>query len=88
MSDTDFNEWLETSIKSQDINYFNYHEFTEHKVIGEGGFGVVKSVEWKNRGIKVALKSLNGSQNMSAEYLNEVCIFYSLHVIFYFIGYI
>ena len=37
---------------------------------------------WKKREskpIKVALKRLNGSQNMSADYLNEVCFILSLH---------
>ncbi len=37
---------------------------------------------WKRREpspTKIALKRLNGSQNMSAEYLNEVCFILSLH---------
>jgi serine/threonine protein kinase len=37
---------------------------------------------WKKNepeSMKVALKRLNGSQNMSAEYLNEVCFVLSLH---------
>jgi hypothetical protein len=35
--------------------------------------------------IKVALKRLNGSDNMSAEYLNEVCVFLFTNVIIIFI---
>jgi hypothetical protein len=40
--------------------------------------------EWKKKEpqpIKVALKRLNGSQNISAEYLNEVCFVLNLHFI-------
>ena len=33
--------------------------------------------------IKVALKRLNGSQNMSAEFLNEVCFAYVRYDFFY-----
>ena len=40
--------------------------------------------DWKKKvpkPLKVALKRLNGSQNMSAEYLNEVIIFIiNLHI--------
>ena len=56
MSNTD---WFETNIKSKNIKCFNCNEFTKHKIIGRGGFGLVKSAEWNNRGIKVALKRLN-----------------------------
>src|SRR5688572_3810717 len=54
----DYQGWLEENIQSENINYFDRNEFTEYEVIGMGGFGVVESAEWKNRGIKVALKSL------------------------------
>src|SRR5207245_1989984 len=43
--------------------------------------------DWKKKvpkPLKVALKRLNGSQNMSAEYLNEVC-FYIMSFLFYLI---
>ena len=36
------------------------------------------------KSMEVALKRLNGSQNMSAEYLNEVCLFYILLLIIMF----
>ncbi len=57
MSNIDSREWIKTNIKSKSINYFDYNEFTEHEVIGKGGFGIVKSAELNNHG-KVALKSL------------------------------
>jgi len=81
IANTDYCRWLEESIQSENIKYFNYNEFTERKIIGEGGFGVVKSAEWKNRGIKVALKSLK-DENVIKEFVKEVCkfllIFYNI----------
>ena len=47
----------------------------------EQGDGSWKKKEPKS--MKVALKRLNGSQNMSAEYLNEVCFVLSLHMFFF-----
>uniref|UniRef100_U9UY07 Protein kinase domain-containing protein n=1 Tax=Rhizophagus irregularis (strain DAOM 181602 / DAOM 197198 / MUCL 43194) TaxID=747089 RepID=U9UY07_RHIID len=47
-----------------------YERFTDIKEIGEGGFAKVFSATW----IDVALKRLNGSQNMSDKYLNELKI--------------
>ncbi len=77
MSNIDSSEWFKTSINSKNIKYFDYNEFTEHKIISEGGFGIVKSAEWKNRGIKVALKSLKTSEtideNVFKKFVTEVC---------------
>jgi len=51
---------------------------------GEAEYKIQDDGSWKKRKpepIKVALKWLNGSQNMSAEYLNEVIIFIiNLHI--------
>ena len=81
MSKVNSSEWLETSIKSKNIKYFDYKEFTEHKIIGKGGFGVVESAEWNKHGIKVALKSLK-DENVIKEFVKEVCklllIFYNI----------
>ena len=44
---------------------------------------------WKkkldSKPIKVALKRLNGSQNMSAKYLNEVFLIYCMFIFYHFI---
>ena len=43
---------------------------------------------WKKRepkSLKFALKRLNGSQNVSAEYLNEVCFVLIIYIIFFII---
>ena len=58
------------------LEWVPFNRFTDIKQIGEGGFAKVYSATWINgldsKSIKVALKKLNGSQNMSAEYINEV----------------
>ena len=70
------------------LEWIPFDRFEDIKQIGEGGFAKVYSATWidgrskfkKQDGwkkldpgpMKVALKRLNGSQNMSAEYLNEV----------------
>ena len=49
---------------------------------GKAKYDKLNDEGWKKRNpkpMKVALKRLNGSQNMSAEYLNEVCFILSLH---------
>jgi hypothetical protein len=46
---------------------------------GNAEYSIQVDKSWKKRKSqpkKVALKRLNGSQNMSAEYLNEVCLMY------------
>jgi hypothetical protein len=52
-------DWLETNIKSKNIKSFDCEEFNNYEVIGRGRYGLIKSAEWNNRGIKVALKILN-----------------------------
>ena len=65
-------EWLKTNIESKSIHYFDHGEFTEHKIIGEGGFGIVKSAELNSHG-KVALKSFKAlKENVVKEFMKEV----------------
>ena len=70
------------------LEWVPFDRFEDIKQIGEGGFAKVYSATWKDgqlvgnqsgnwkksnpKPMEVALKRLNGSQNMSAEYLNEV----------------
>ncbi|CAG8622434.1 14339_t:CDS:2 [Funneliformis caledonium] len=54
---TDFQEWMEMCVKLNHINSFEYNEFTEHQLVGEGRFACVKSA-MMNCDVKVALKSL------------------------------
>src|ERR1051325_3069581 len=58
------------------LEWVPFDRFTDIKQIGEGGFAKVYSATWidglDSKSVKVALKKLNGSQEMSVEYLNEV----------------
>jgi hypothetical protein len=78
------------------LEWVPFDKFKNVKQIGVGGFAKVFSATWidgktkydynwrrkKPQPINVALKRLNGSQNMSAEYLNEVCFFVlTLHIL-------
>jgi serine/threonine protein kinase len=66
------------------FEWIPYNQFNKIKEIGKGGFSTVYSAIWKdgplyfNNGCnrdsnkKVALKSLNNSQNLIDELLNEV----------------
>ncbi len=74
--DIDSYEWLKTNITSKNINYIDCNELTGHKVIDKGGFGIVKSAEWNNRGIKVALKNLKEEtlkEDVIKKFVKEVC---------------
>src|ERR1051325_2618327 len=56
------------------LKWVPFDKFTDIKQVGEGGFSKVYSATWMESGLTstVALKRLNGSQNMSEVYLNEV----------------
>ncbi|RIA87965.1 kinase-like domain-containing protein [Glomus cerebriforme] len=67
------------------FQWIPYNQFSNFKEIGKGGFATVYSAIWKGflefnekekkytkSGIKVALKCLHNSENISKEFLNEV----------------
>ena len=79
----DIDKFIKDTIYNARYNNYKYFlewvpfdRFTDIEQIGEGGFAKVYSATWINglgsKSIKVALKKLNGSQEMSSEYLNEV----------------
>ncbi|CAB4392671.1 uncharacterized protein OCT59_024652 [Rhizophagus irregularis] len=49
-------EWIDMKIRDDDINYFDYDEFSNFEKVGEGAFGIVNKADWKSCGIKIALK--------------------------------
>ena len=79
------------------LEWVPFDRFTDIKQIGKGGFAEVFSATWlygesyyhngslrfDAEPIKVALKRINGSQNMSEKYLNEVSTY--IEYIFYFV---
>ncbi|GET50844.1 kinase-like domain-containing protein [Rhizophagus irregularis DAOM 181602=DAOM 197198] len=76
------------------LEWVPFDKFKDINQIGEGGFSKVYFATWidgpkihkkygiwekrKSEPIKVALKRLNGSENISAEYLNEIKILWDL----------
>ncbi|RIB13254.1 armadillo-type protein [Gigaspora rosea] len=52
-------EWLKNAIHEGCFKSYDYSEFSVHKPIGKGGFGIVYKAKWKVRGLAIALKQLN-----------------------------
>src|ERR1051325_4818248 len=67
-----FNKWIDKKVNDDDINYFEYDEFSNVEKVGEGGFGVVNRADWESGGIKVALKILT---NINEDKLNKEVTF-------------
>ncbi|EXX53024.1 uncharacterized protein OCT59_017760 [Rhizophagus irregularis] len=63
----------------ESLKWVPFGRFKDVKQIGVGGFAKVYSATWIDHGIKVALKRLNGSKNMSAVYLNELKIHWNFY---------
>ncbi|CAB4394501.1 unnamed protein product [Rhizophagus irregularis] len=80
-------KWIIEKIKSEDINYFDYKEFSDNVEIGRGGFGIVYKANWNKRGMKdAALKSMLNNNNNSPlnkekfeEFIKELRLIRSLH---------
>ena len=81
------------------FEWIPYNQFSDIKEIGKGGFATVYSAIWKdgqliydedndeytrNSNYKVALKCLHNSQNITNEFLNEVCNLYKFKFKFKF----
>ncbi|KAF0467211.1 kinase-like protein [Gigaspora margarita] len=52
-------EWLKNAIDEGYIKSYDYSEFSVHKPIGQGAFGIVYKAKWKDYGLTIALKQLN-----------------------------
>ncbi|CAG8736022.1 5668_t:CDS:1, partial [Funneliformis mosseae] len=50
MSNKKYIEWLEKSIANKYVNHFEYSEFQDFRLIGNGAFGEVMHAYWKNQG--------------------------------------
>ena len=72
---TDFKSQEQQTESKMLINWIPYSHFKNIKYIAEGGFGVVNSAIWikdKENEIKVALKNLHNSKDMTDDFLKEV----------------
>src|SRR5688572_20995022 len=68
---TSLNEWIDAKVKDDDINYFEYNEFSNMEKVGEGAFGSVNRADWKCCGIKVALKVLANNPSINEDNMNK-----------------
>ncbi|CAG8547224.1 9680_t:CDS:2 [Funneliformis mosseae] len=64
-------DWLEKSIADENLNNYEYSEFKNLKLIGEGSFGNVISAKWKNTDRFFALKSFKNDSVSIKEVVNE-----------------
>ena len=65
-------DWLEKSITSEYLNYYEYSEFKNVEPIGSGSYGSVVRANWKNTDSFFALKTFNNDETTLKEVINEV----------------
>lgn len=80
-NETDLNEtnetnidWLENSITKEYLNYYEYSDFNNIQPIGNGSYGRVVRVNWRNIDRLFALKTFNDDKLTLKEVINEVYI--------------
>ena len=79
------------------LEWIPYEKFRDIKYLAEGGFGTVHKAtwidgyinywntsqnKWNRRGEDIVLKSLNNSQNITTDFLQEVCNCYLLLMLY------
>ncbi|CAG8536276.1 15018_t:CDS:2 [Dentiscutata erythropus] len=57
---------------AHNLNWIPYEEFANCEHIANGGFSTIYKATWTTSGQTVTLKSLNNSQDISINYLNEI----------------
>ena len=69
-------DWLEKSITDGYISYYEYSEFKNIQLLGNGSFGSVVRANWKNTDTILALKSFykqtSTTTSLYKEVVNEV----------------
>uniref|UniRef100_U9URI3 Uncharacterized protein n=2 Tax=Rhizophagus irregularis (strain DAOM 181602 / DAOM 197198 / MUCL 43194) TaxID=747089 RepID=U9URI3_RHIID len=75
-NETDLNEtnidWLENSINKEYLNYYEYSEFNNIQPIGNGSYGRVVRVSWRDTERLFALKTFNDDKLTLKEVINEI----------------
>ncbi|CAG8485456.1 4703_t:CDS:2 [Gigaspora margarita] len=76
-SDTsaDFDSFISSSFETElageiipeEFKTYDYKEFSRHRNIGEGGFGIVYLAKWESKGLMVALKRFNECPHETVE---------------------
>jgi hypothetical protein len=64
-------DWLDKSIKEEQIIYYEYSYFKNFQLIGSGAYGKVERANWKDNRF-YALKSFNNDKITLKEVINEV----------------
>ncbi|KAF0467212.1 kinase-like protein [Gigaspora margarita] len=55
----DSEEWLKNVTDQGYIRLYDYSEFSDRKLIGRGGFGIVYKAKWEDCKLAIAIKQLN-----------------------------
>jgi serine/threonine protein kinase len=66
-------QWFKDGITEGYINYYDYTEFNNIKIIGYGAFGKVYQATWRSSNTIVALKLFENNNLIMKEIINEVC---------------
>ena len=65
-------QWLEQSITNEYINHYEYSNFKNIQLIGNGAFGKVSRANWKDTDTIFALKSFDNHNLTLKVVVNEV----------------
>ncbi len=68
----DYIDWLEKSITDEYFNYYEYSNFKNIQLIGNGNFGKVSRANWKDTDAILALKSFDVYKLTLKDVINEV----------------
>ncbi|PKY26621.1 kinase-like protein [Rhizophagus irregularis] len=81
---TKLKEWIDMKVNDEVIKYFEYNNFSDIEDIAKGGFGIVRSANWIDGGIKVALKSplinLAIDENQMENFIKELKLLHQVNV--------
>jgi hypothetical protein len=61
-------EWIDERINGEDIDCFNYNEFSNIEKIDKKIHETLKKANWENQNITVVLKNLNNSQITESDF--------------------
>ncbi|CAG8467214.1 11113_t:CDS:2 [Funneliformis mosseae] len=71
MSKDTYIDWLKDAIDNEHVKRYEYLEFKDEQPIGNGSYGNVCRVNWKNKDV-FALKSFNNSREVIKEIVKEL----------------
>ena len=90
---------LNATRREEVLEWIPYEKFSDIEYLAKGGFGTVHKAKWidgfikywdinqnkwfRNDNIYIVLKCLNNSQNLSTDFLQEVCSLYLLLILYF-----